>query len=351
MYAGAGDEGHLVLQTAVRFLHVYYLPSITLFGLLGNLVCCIVLTRPVLAARSPGQYMLGLCVVNTVCLLTILHTWMTNYFNVHFYRLGGWCQFIEFVRTLSEFLSVWYAVSLGIDRLVAVCCGRGWRSAACTPFRAKIVLMCAAVAGAAVFLNISLTVGVIRIAGQPVCTAVLEFAEMRDHLDKVDIVVNALMPAVVLVAVHTFIIARLVYNRFFKSAAPANGVAVAGPEQEELRRVRRETPPSLFITTVFLVFFMPQLVARIAQATNSLVYGYDNMSLHMFLWRKVCENLRCTHYALNLPVLVTFHGDFRHEIANFCRFVHEKVVQYTATRDKTARSPSGIEDSDVDTLV
>ena len=345
----------------MRVLHVYYLPCVTIFGLVGNLLAGVVLARPSLAARSPSQYMLGLCVVNTVCLLTILHTWMTNYLNVHFYGVGGWCQFIEFVRTLSAFLSVWYAVSLGVDRFIAECCGRSWRLAACTPFRAKIALVCAAVAGASVFLNICLTVGVIRIAGRPVCTALLEFAETRERLDKGDIVVNAMAPVVTLITVHAFIIAHMVHRRCRCGGGTSTGddgpisVAASRPvgedEERELRCVRGETTPSLVITFVFLVFFSPELVARVAQATNSIASGFHDTSLRMFLLRKVCENLRCTHYALNLPVLLTFHAGFQREVASLWRFLQERLVRYSAKQDKTARSASGIEDSDVDTLV
>ncbi|KAK2179869.1 hypothetical protein NP493_467g00002 [Ridgeia piscesae] len=276
---------------------------------------------------------------------------MTNYLNVHFYSVGGWCQFIEFVRTLSAFLSVWYAVSLGVDRFIAVCCGRAWRLAACTPFRAKIALVCAAVAGASVFLNICLTVGVIRIAGRPVCTALLEFAETRERLDKGDIVVNAMAPVVTLITVHAFIIAHMVHLRCRGGGTSTAARPVEEEEEQEVRCVRGETTPSLAITFVFLVFFSPELVARIAQATNSIASGFHDTSLRMFLLRKVCENLRCTHYALNLPVLLTFHAGFQREVASLWRFVQERLVRYSTRQDKTARSVSGIEDSDVDTLV
>ena len=345
--SGPGDAGLLALMTVERVLHVYYVPGITLFGLLGNLVCTFVLSRPSFATHSLGQYLLGLTVVNTVCLLTVLHTWMTYYLKGDLYGLGCWCQFIEFVRTLAAFLSVWYAVCIGVDRFVVVCCSRRLRSFACTRCRAKIVLICSAVSGAAVFLNISLMVGVIRHPGQPVgaCITLPQFAETRGHLDKCDVVINALVPVLALVVLNSLIIARLVQRRRERTAT--NGYRNSVTEGEELRSVRVNTTASLVLTSVFVVLFMPLLVYRISQATKSIAYG----PLRMFLWSMVCENVRCTHYALNLPVLLTFHGGFRLEIVNMCRLLKEKIVMYLASKEKTPQHTRIVEDPDVATFV
>ena len=123
---------------------------------------------------------------------------MSSYYRLELYHSPGWCNFVSFADRLSKFLVLWFVVAFATDRYIWFCHPKT-NHAMCTPFRAKIVVICLSLLGLVVFMNISLTVGVVKqVNKSPSCEVLIIFRRHLDVLDFIDVVVNVLLPYIVL---------------------------------------------------------------------------------------------------------------------------------------------------------
>ena len=193
--------GHAVLklQKVVDWLRLYYTPSVIAIGLVGNFVSIVTLLRTQLASLPTARYLAACTLVDAVFLFSLLTTWLVE-MGYPIYHVGVACHATTFAREASSFLSVWYTVCYSVDALIAIKFPNAERKM-CTITKAKIVIMTLAIVATTVFLNISLTVGVVNLGPRQVCAPVGRFTDALRTLGHVDVFVNVLLPYSALVGI------------------------------------------------------------------------------------------------------------------------------------------------------
>lgn len=205
MPPAAGRNGLDLLVSLMWYMQMYYNPAAAVLGITCNIIAFIIIPLSDLNKLSLGHYTIAILVANTGYLINVLLLWI-NHMGIHIYRHGSMCHFTTFISYASCFLSVWYTVCFAVDGFIVI----GFRYHAdrmCQPSRARIVIFCLAAIATAVFLNISLTHGVIHIGPNYICTAVSQFQESLQVLKYIDMFANSLLPyvAIFYIVMHSTI--------------------------------------------------------------------------------------------------------------------------------------------------
>lgn len=319
-----------LLQLLLRNLHLYYVPVLFALSLLGNVLSLVILTDKPLRSRSTTPYLLAICVVDTLHLLVLLHKWLGEY-GIDLYAVGGWCQFVTFAQHTSRFLSIWCTVGLAIDRYIWTChpCHR---VTICQPSKAKIVLASLSIVSIVVYLNVSLTAGLVVLGSQSLCMTLTQFNSVKEKLDIGDTFVNALLPSSTLLILMALIVRRSWADRraravrqtarddSLESASSINNGSLKTQTRLSLGR-NHEAEQNFFnnlgfvlvFLAVYLLLNLPLDTYRTIDTVGDLV-GDSEASLRGFLWEEVLKYLRYTKYAINLFLLLVGYPHFRDSI-------------------------------------
>lgn len=100
-------------QSTCRCLHVHGLPAICLLGVIGNVVGVILISAQRMRRLPLSHYVIGVLVVDSLYLATLLHTWLVNIraSTEGLYRFPVSCNALAFVEGSAKFLSVWLTVA------------------------------------------------------------------------------------------------------------------------------------------------------------------------------------------------------------------------------------------------
>lgn len=187
----------------------YYLPTVILVGLIGNILSCIVFLNTYLKMRSSSYYLAALSTADFGFLLSISFVWLNNNFGIKVYNTNGWCQGLVYLSSVCSFLSVWLIVSFTVERFIAVQYPLH-RPRMCTVHRAKTVV--SVLTGIAVIFHTYsfFTVGMkLDDQGEEVC-------EMRDGYDKamrvisiIDSILTLIVPLFLIIIMNTMIMKNL----------------------------------------------------------------------------------------------------------------------------------------------
>lgn len=97
----------------------YYVPTIVLFGCIGNILSVFVFFKTKLRKLSSSYYLAALAISDTIFLLVALVAWL-NFVNINIYNREYFCEFFTYVSGLCSFLSVWFVVAFTVERFIAV---------------------------------------------------------------------------------------------------------------------------------------------------------------------------------------------------------------------------------------
>ncbi|KAK2154071.1 hypothetical protein LSH36_278g06049 [Paralvinella palmiformis] len=176
----------------LRMLKVYYTPSVVVFGLIGNTLIWFTLLWTKLRHLSCSHYLSSVMTVNTLYLMALLGQWL-RMFGIDLYNTPGLCQFVSFVNNLCVFLSVWLVVGFAVDRYILSAYPASSLTL-CSTLRAKVVIVSILLVGFVVYVNISLTVGVINVRGRLRCSPLPMFLRHLRVLTIIDMLVNIMLP-------------------------------------------------------------------------------------------------------------------------------------------------------------
>lgn len=185
---------------------VYYLlvikrfltPVIIIVGVPGNVIVTATLMRSPLSKFSSSHYLSAIAIANTVYLSVLALTYITM-LGHNVYDRPMVCQFVFLTKDMSSFLSVWLPVSLCVDRYIAIC----WPAEApkmCTVMRTHAVAAALVSVGLVVYLNKSITVGVVRdsMTLAPRCNELPLAFNKSVSLEVLNLLFNHLLPYVVI---------------------------------------------------------------------------------------------------------------------------------------------------------
>ena len=121
----------LTLVTEVFYRINYYLqiflpPVAIIPGLFGNICCLLVFTLSPLRSLKASPYLIGLSVAHFGALSCLALVWSER-FGLHVINRPGWCQTIDFVHCVCNFLSIMFVFCFTLERYLSFCCRPGVR--------------------------------------------------------------------------------------------------------------------------------------------------------------------------------------------------------------------------------
>ena len=317
-------DPHVVRMHAVLYvLHSYYQPSIIGLGLVFNMVALLVLLLSKLTSLSSTRYLVASTAVDLLYLSTLLVTWLAER-GVPVYQLGAFCHLTTFFQRAAAFLSTWYAVGLSVDRFLSICLP-GWERQLCSPTRANVVIVSLGMLALVVYLNISLTVGVVRLGLQYICTPLHIFMAALRALDRADAVINILLPYSLLVLLWVLGAVRSLIGRSSVEVARRRPVVTRNRVCVETSAVGLSDGQNaayfLYILTLLLLT-CPLQVERCRQTLRGLMSPPDAgrpPSPSAMLLLRLLHYPYYTRFCLNFFICFSAHRGFRLAMGDVAR--------------------------------
>lgn len=126
------------VESVGDILIFYYIPIITMVGIVGNILSVVIFFCTSLKKISSSYYLAALSISDTCFLVLISLNWL-NFQEISFVNQNVICEFYSFLQGVCSFLSVWFVVAFTMERLIVVLYPLKRRSV-CTTKRAVIVL-------------------------------------------------------------------------------------------------------------------------------------------------------------------------------------------------------------------
>ena len=293
------------IEQTIYWIRIGYTPVLVVLGTVANIITSIATMRSVLRKLSSSHYLCAISLVNSLYLIMLLLKWLTELgYNV--YHRPIMCQLTDMLCNISSFLSIWITVALCVDRYIAI----SWPPESpkmCTVIRARIVITLMVVISLIIYLNTSLTVGVVESSRGPLCVPLPMPFRKIPSLRLLEIIVNHAIPFAA-----TGILLSLIVNAIYKSHRGLNPLF-----QSDNSHLRHTT---VVYFTAFLLFQVPADALKTAFFINrefiksDLQEDKSHVMLHFQLWLFVAEYLAHTGMAMNLVLLTTSYPLFRQSL-------------------------------------
>ncbi len=297
------------LQDIVRNLRTNVSPTLACAGIVLNAICLAVACRRANTSVSAIHYVIGVVTVDTVRLGCMFHTWLNDQgYNLFF--IGGWCQFVTFGESFSDFLGTWFTVALATDRFLRLSKPASSRGHF-TPWRARVVILALVITATVVFLNTSLIVGVIQVPNYRICDTLPAFGAIAVKLDQADVFINAVVPELVLVVLVLAIVVRL----FNSSATNRPRCCCCGFEAYQLDAANSlmsdhaPTRCGLCLVLSFLVLTVPYQALRARDTVAGLWFPpTPAQQLRSFLYQELLLHIKYLKLALDGVIVIASLG-------------------------------------------
>ncbi|RLU27113.1 hypothetical protein DMN91_000912 [Ooceraea biroi] len=205
------------LYFLLDFFHLYYIPSIILLGLVGNLLSCVVFLKTHLKLRSSSYYLAALATADFGFLISLLLVWLNSTVGWRVFNKDGWCETLVYVSAVCSSLSVWLIVAFTVERFIAVQYPLH-RPHMCTVARAKTIILVLAVLALVSHSYSFVTAGVVKGQdGDEVCDLKIEYLETMRIISIIDSIASLIAPLVLIIVMNTMIMRNLLrFGRRFK---------------------------------------------------------------------------------------------------------------------------------------
>ena len=336
------DLEALKLHKTLQLMQTYASPFIFCTGIPLNLISLVILAKGCLQKASVIQYLCAILATDVTLLANLFIMWLTQR-GLDLYRLGALCHFTSFLSHTSSFLSLWITVAMAVDGYIRICFPQSAKSL-CTIIRARVVILCLVACATAVYLNISLMVGVVPTPIGHVCAPVNRYINTLKVLGKADIFINVMLPylSLIYLMVH---VALNVLAEICKSPQSHRKVHLqTGGETreplnmqctEEVKRINTkgnglrcetedcnlQTRTQLASLCFCVVFFtlclnLPSAVLRTFNTLLQMKYPNRPMVDTQLLWQQLLQYPYYLKSACNMIILLLASRNFRHAIVN-----------------------------------
>ncbi len=326
------------LQNTLGKMQTYASPCIFCIGIPLNMMSLILIAKWCIKKASMTQYLCVILIADVTLLTNLLLVWLTQR-GFDLYRLGALCHFTSFVSQSSSFLSLWFSVCLAVDGFIRTCCNETKSKKLCTKIRARVVILCLVACATAVYLNISLMVGVFHVGTKNVCYPLNQYVATLNTLDKIDIFVNVILPYSGLgyLFLHTCIV-YLMQNVSVPAAVTqclqmrghkTYGKEVNPPSNMQNREenttlqtndskieraifVRKEAINiSLCLVMFTLILNVPSASLRTYNTMQRIFFPNRPMTMDKYLWQQLLQYPYYLKSACNFFLLLLASGAFR----------------------------------------
>ncbi|CAK9809638.1 Neuropeptides capa receptor [Anthophora quadrimaculata] len=208
------------LYFLLDFFHQYYIPSIILLGLVGNLLSCVVFLNTHLRIRSSSYYLAALATADFGFLVTLLLVWLNNTLGWKVFNKDGWCETLVYVSAVCSSLSVWLIVAFTVERFIAVQYPLH-RPHICTIARAKTIVLVLVILALTSHSYSFVTAGVVvNKDGEEYCDLKVEYLETMKIISIIDSIASLIAPLVLIIVMNTMIMRNLLrFSRRFKQTS------------------------------------------------------------------------------------------------------------------------------------
>lgn len=197
------------LYFLLDFCHLYYIPSIILLGLVGNLLSCVVFLKTHLKLRSSSYYLAALATTDFSFLMSLLLVWLNSTIGWKVFNNNGWCETLVYVSAVCSSLSVWLIVAFTVERFIAVQYPLH-RPHMCTVARAKTIILVLTILALISHSYSFVTAGVVKNqGGDEVCELKIEYLETMQIISIIDSIASLIVPLVLIIVMNTMIMRNL----------------------------------------------------------------------------------------------------------------------------------------------
>ena len=207
------SSGELRIFALANHLRVYFTPVIAALGILSSALYVPVLLRSGGATKSSHfHYLIALAAAGVLFLSGVMLIWLGTV-GVNVYCVPGTCQFSSLINQAGHFIYNWCMVSLVVDRLdhqlMASRTPRTSRWAGhFAQTRAQVVVLGISAVALVVHVNLALMEGAVQIGDVRMCVVTLEFLKTSTLLNKIDIVVNFVLPFSLMIILDVLILSN-----------------------------------------------------------------------------------------------------------------------------------------------
>lgn len=263
------------LYFLLDFCHLYYIPSIILLGLVGNLLSCVVFLKTHLKLRSSSYYLAALATADFGFLMSLLLVWLNSTVGWRVFNNDGWCETLVYISAVCSSLSVWLIVAFTVERFIAVQYPLH-RPHMCTVARAKTIILVLTFFALASHSYCFVTAGVIRNQyGDEMCDLRIEYLEIMRIISIIDSIASLIVPLVLIIVMNIMIMRNLLeFGRRFNQEQPGNANCV----NREKADINLNRIPVSFHREQILVL-------------NLYIYVSCIMYVTLMYWLSFCEEI------------------------------------------------------------
>jgi 7 transmembrane receptor (rhodopsin family) len=287
-----------------QFVWIYISPVILLFGLIGNVLILLVISRRPLTGSSTSVYLLAMATSDSAALLLrVVPEFLKTSGLLDFSELSQWtCKLEKFSFYAASDVAIWILAAFTADRLVAVGFPLSKRLV-CTSRKAYAV--CGLLVAVAISKNVHVfwTRGqVYDVTGQVIvsqCGRREQFIYFEEFVRPwMAFVLVSVLPSVVIVICNMYIVHTLTYVR---RARKAHNVTKPVGGATSLMCIGA--------SVTFLICVTPSIVLAVGRAYWSGRQGY-------VIARVVNNQLACLNHAINVLLYCLTGQRFRRELVN-----------------------------------
>ncbi|KAL6258558.1 hypothetical protein P5V15_010513 [Pogonomyrmex californicus] len=344
------------LYFLLDFCHLYYIPSIILLGLVGNLLSCVVFLKTHLKLRSSSYYLAALATTDFSFLMSLLLVWLNSTIGWKVFNNNGWCETLVYVSAVCSSLSVWLIVAFTVERFIAVQYPLH-RPHMCTVARAKTIILVLTILALACHSYSFVTAGVVKNqGGDDVCELKIEYLEIMQIISIVDSIASLIVPLVLIIVMNTMIMRNLLkFGRRFHQE-PGYTANCSNREKSDINlnqipvnvrsscrnlgsRFNQEsiTKMLVLISTVFILLNLPSYVIRLCVFFFAL--AKKNTPETLWCLQQFFMLLYYTNFSINFLLYAMCGITFRRCLEQILRRILKSMTRYHCSPQRESVSP------------
>ncbi|KAK2149132.1 hypothetical protein LSH36_465g00002 [Paralvinella palmiformis] len=320
-----GGENSIEMLAELEQFKQYFIPVLVVLGLIGNVASTMALLQRNLKKRPSAHFLAAKCISDTVFLLCLLLLWLQT-LGVVLHGSGIWCHFLSMATQASNFQSTWFVVGMAVDRYLVICwptwthahCCSGNKSVAdlrhqhtTTVTWARIAVLIVSFVALAVYLNLSLTVGVVTIGGQPTCVPLFHFLKALQVLGYLDMLTNVLLPYTTVIVLISFTTHRVVRFRVSRKRVISRIASSKKTRCHYPKTELRQTKTIVIVCCTQLLCIVPTQVLRIYHTFRNAFGPNIGIQLEQIFLQHVFQLIYFLSFSLNFLLLVASDKVFR----------------------------------------
>ena len=354
-----------IIHVLINFAHfrVYFVPINAVLGILGNIAAALTLMTTALRLQPTLHFVIAKCVADSLFLISLFIQWLRT-LGYDLYDAGVWCHILAMVTQATNFLSMWFVVCLAVDRFIIVyvagsdtpMCGilrqcpcglfttrikfkpggqmyiPGW-----TVQKAVITIIGLSLLAIAVYLNISLTMGVAESEHGKICIPLPAFSMIVQALGETDMYINILLPFVLIITL-TIITCRRVLH-FHEARKRAITILEFSRQKYHFyaKSQLRLTVLSAGISGCYILLTAPTQFFKFQYSIRELLKTDNRLTIHEYLYQHVFLIFYFFAFSMNFIVIFLFHRGFRRALELvFAKSTHRIRMWY---RNKVPTRP------------